>query len=259
MTIHSHHPQIDQSGAAHSFLSDLDGCTDCMAVLAVLTKAARPFGMECIALGEVQVAGASGLRPFFYTNWPARWREIYVESGLGGDDPLLKIARTTHLPFSWNSIRGDSGRWGLLPSDLTILNSLRGEFGWENGLAVPIHGPYDALGLVSYVGKCPPCSPDDVAALMLMAHHGYARMHRLHGEHSGGGAGHDGASAPLSQREAEALTLLAKGMTDREIAAHLGVAERTALYYVQSARAKLGCRTRAHLIAEASARGLLAV
>lgn len=65
-----------------------------------------------------------------------------------------------------------------------------------------------------------------------------------------------GKRAPeLSQREHVCLFRAMYGATDDEIAANLGIAVSTVHGYVESAKAKLGARTRAQAIAELARRG----
>ena len=60
----------------------------------------------------------------------------------------------------------------------------------------------------------------------------------------------------LSAREREVATLIARGLTSREIAAELVVAERTADAHAEHIRAKLGLRSRAEIAAWAVQHGL---
>ena len=61
---------------------------------------------------------------------------------------------------------------------------------------------------------------------------------------------------PLSRREGEVVTMIASGMTNREIAQRLFIAERTAEGHVERIRNKLGVRSRTEVAAWAVARGL---
>jgi two-component system, NarL family, response regulator DevR len=54
----------------------------------------------------------------------------------------------------------------------------------------------------------------------------------------------DSRFSGLSQREAEVLTLVADGLTNREIAATMALAEKTVKNYVSSLLSKLGLRSR---------------
>ncbi len=65
--------------------------------------------------------------------------------------------------------------------------------------------------------------------------------------------------AQLSPRELEALDLMAKGLTNREIGLALGVTERTGKAHVEAILGKLEVADRAEAVDEAYKRGLLRV
>jgi DNA-binding NarL/FixJ family response regulator len=62
---------------------------------------------------------------------------------------------------------------------------------------------------------------------------------------------------PLSPRELQVLNLIAEGCTNKEIAARLNLAERTAKYHVTAVFNKLGAATRAQATAFGTQRGLI--
>ena len=53
----------------------------------------------------------------------------------------------------------------------------------------------------------------------------------------------------LTEREREVLTLTAAGITDKEIAAHLGIGERTVRFHLSECQRRVGAVSRAHAIA----------
>jgi pimeloyl-ACP methyl ester carboxylesterase/DNA-binding CsgD family transcriptional regulator len=61
----------------------------------------------------------------------------------------------------------------------------------------------------------------------------------------------------LTRRETEVLTLIAKGLSDREIAERLVLSPHTIHRHVANVRTKLGLPSRAAAVAEASRRGLI--
>jgi DNA-binding NarL/FixJ family response regulator len=65
--------------------------------------------------------------------------------------------------------------------------------------------------------------------------------------------------ATLTPREAEVLALLAEGLSNKGIAARLGVGDRTAKFHVESILAKLGAQSRSEAIVIAARRGLVAL
>ena len=65
------------------------------------------------------------------------------------------------------------------------------------------------------------------------------------------------AQEPLSQRELEVLSLIARGATNREAAVHLFISEATVKTHLLHVYAKLGVNDRAAAVATAFERGLL--
>jgi DNA-binding NarL/FixJ family response regulator len=63
----------------------------------------------------------------------------------------------------------------------------------------------------------------------------------------------------LTPREAQVLALLAEGLSNKAIAARMGIAERTAKFHVESILGKLGAETRSEAIVLAARRGLVAL
>ena len=68
------------------------------------------------------------------------------------------------------------------------------------------------------------------------------------------GLGGNGAQSGLSAREQEVAELVARGMTNRQIAAALVVSERTAQNHVQHILTKLGFSTRSQIAAWVASR-----
>lgn len=61
----------------------------------------------------------------------------------------------------------------------------------------------------------------------------------------------------LTERELEVLNLLAQGMPNKEIAAHLVISERTAKFHVSSIMGKLGATNRTEAVSLAAQNGLI--
>ena len=70
---------------------------------------------------------------------------------------------------------------------------------------------------------------------------------------------HSAAYEALTERELEVLSLLAQGMPNKEIAAHLTISERTAKFHVSSIMGKLGATNRTEAVALAAQRGLISL
>ncbi len=63
----------------------------------------------------------------------------------------------------------------------------------------------------------------------------------------------------LTPRELEALEMLAEGLSNKQIAAHLNISEHTAKFHVNSILNKLGAGTRTEAVMRALRRGLLRI
>lgn len=61
----------------------------------------------------------------------------------------------------------------------------------------------------------------------------------------------------LTERELEVLALLAQGMPNKEIAAHLVISERTAKFHISSIMGKLGATNRTEAVSLAAQKGLI--
>lgn len=64
---------------------------------------------------------------------------------------------------------------------------------------------------------------------------------------------------PLTEREAEVLGLLAKGLANKQIAASLGISEHTVKFHVSSIYAKLNVTNRAEAVSEGLRGGWIAL
>lgn len=89
-----------------------------------------------------------------------------------------------------------------------------------------------------------------LVASKLLRHMGYHEGHRL-------AAAQQPSYETLTERELEVLALLAQGMPNKEIAAHLIISERTAKFHVSSIMGKLGATNRTEAVALAAQKGLI--
>lgn len=76
---------------------------------------------------------------------------------------------------------------------------------------------------------------------------------------SGAATVSDAHTVTLTPRESETLRLLGRGMQNKEIAAHLGVRERTVKFHIAALMRKLGAGNRTEVVTLATQRGLLSL
>jgi DNA-binding NarL/FixJ family response regulator len=70
-------------------------------------------------------------------------------------------------------------------------------------------------------------------------------------------SGGSGLAEPLTPRESEVLQLLAEGLSNKAIAARLGISEHTAKFHVNAILGKLGAETRTEALVQAARLGLV--
>ena len=71
------------------------------------------------------------------------------------------------------------------------------------------------------------------------------------------GASRPGTAIGLTPRQHSILSLIAKGLTNKEIASHLNLSARTIEMHVALALERLNCRTRSEAVSRAASQGLL--
>lgn len=224
-------------GAVRSVIEEASAAGSIVALNSLFRRRVLAAGFDTYAVGSL-----TGPAPtFFMLEWPRSWLELYAHQGFGSEDVVVAEAMRRPDPFSWSEIRL------ARPEASARIFAAAETFGWQDGLAVPIHGPNGERGVVSLAAKGPIVSAAmaPVVALSLAA---YERAKALTQP-----AVLDRSRKGLSRREREAIALVADGLNDEEIAARMGVARSTAHYHVEQGRRKLGAATRAHAVALALA------
>ena len=228
------------------FANAIRECTTLEACTVLFRGTIARYGFDSFASGEVDSVERS--RSMFYmVDWPKRMFDFYVNSGYVSQDPLLDEIKRLSVPFTWSALLRDKF---LSRAGREMLGRMAEE-GWTEGLAVPFRRSETRFGLVSIVGSRGPLPSDEKDALSIMALclHEQAR-------HIGPSLGVVLALSALSLRELDALRLVARGHSDKQIAAMLGIAQSTAQEHVEAAKSKLKVRNRAEAAAVAVSLGL---
>jgi DNA-binding CsgD family transcriptional regulator len=203
------------------------------------------FGLPTLMTGALLVRGDKVGGRFYFGNWSADWTRVYLEK-VFVDDPLVHEARRRISPFTWSDLWAE----GDLPAAVREVIELGRQRGWEEGFAVPIHGPGGYIGLVSFVGGAVTLGFSDRALLLALAHAAHQRGKALYG------AGQD-VLVKLTRRELQTMRWVSRGKTDAQIAAILNLSASTVHDYVESAKHKLGVRSRSQAVSELALRELL--
>lgn len=178
------------------------------------------------------------------------WLKWYRDAGYQESDPVLQNAAASFDPVNWTDID-----WSR--SDRKMFRSEAADFGvGRQGYTIPVRGPGGQLALFTINKNC---SENDWAALLaehrtdflLLAHFTHQRILRL------AGLEHTHPTRPLSNRERDAMRLIADGLSRGKASEKLGISENTFRVYIDSARHKLGALNIPHAIALAAHRGLI--
>ncbi|WP_029421990.1 response regulator [Alicyclobacillus macrosporangiidus] len=122
-------------------------------------------------------------------------------------------------------------------------------------------------GAIGYLEK--DVSPEDLVTAIRQAAVGRAVLdpaaldalrggeHRREPKPAGGGSGDLRLREPLTQREQDVLQALAQGMSNKEIAAALGIAEKTVKVHISHILDKLGVYDRTQAVLAATRLGLI--
>lgn len=211
--------------------------------------AIRPHGFSTYAAGYLPEADApSGApvnpKPFLLLDWPGEWLELYARQGFARDDVILAEAARSTAPFTWSEVKARR------PGASAHIFAAASGFGWNDGFVVPVHDPSapagERVGIVSLAAAnldgFDAAAREGVARLALAA---FARARLL--------ARRGDADRPqrLPPREREALVLVAEGLDDAAIAERMRISRATAHSHVESAKRRLGAKSRAQAVAVA--------
>jgi DNA-binding CsgD family transcriptional regulator len=232
---------------ALQFYTELQQPTSVAACADLFKQTVAKCGIHAFACGEIDLAERDR-NVMFIAEWPKAWVRYYVKSGLVDRDPILNALKVCRCAFSFDDIRHDP-RFSNL--DREMLRAAA-EHGWARGLAVPVARGGSCFGLVTLIGRGQEFEQSQRAFLCLISECLLTRIRSL-------GADVDYvAPAGMSKREIEAARLVARGFSDDEIAAELGISPSTAHKHVEAGRKRLNAKSRAHMAALSVSLGIAA-
>jgi DNA-binding CsgD family transcriptional regulator len=230
--------KLGETPDALRFYAQLQERTSVAACAQLFKETVAEFGVHVFACGEIDLAERDR-NVMFVAEWPTAWIRYYIKSGLVERDPILNAMKVCRCAFSFNDIRHDP-RFSNL--DREMLRAAA-DHGWARGLAVPVARGGTRFGLVTLIGRSQEFEQSQRAFLCLISECLLTSIRSL-------GTDVDYvAPAGLSQREIEAARLVARGYSDDEIAAELGISPSTAHKHVEAGRRRLKAKSRAHLAA----------
>ncbi len=205
-------------------------------------QAIEPFDSDGMLLRMGRKVAALSYSP----DWMAR----YLEGRFFDFDPVLHGATASFDPIDWNDLDWDgTNKQNFLHEAV--------DFGVGNqGYTIPVRGPGGQFAIFT-INKT--CSPDVWRQLLdehrndliLLAHFTHQRVLQLAGKE------HAHTTRPLSNRERDAMRLIADGLSRGKASEKLGISENTFRVYIDSARHKLGALNIPHAIALAAHKGII--
>lgn len=181
--------------------------------------------------------------PVLVSTYPEQWAQRYIEQDYLVIDPVISAAATSLLPFDWSELNHRGIRVKQMFNESQ-------EFGiGQQGLGFPVRGPLGDHALFTVTSGASASEWEKLKSsymrdLQLIAHF-------VHGKVLEFERGADVPIKPLSAREREVLSWAASGLTNDQIAFKLGISERVVRAYFESARHKLNCLNRSHVLARA--------
>ena len=113
-------------------------------------------------------------------------------------------------------------------------------------LRAEVAGTFEVVGAFADLASARAAAPDADAFLIA------AETHRTRDDL-------DDLIEPLTERETQVLELLAEGLSNKGIAARLGISDQTVKFHVASISGKLGTHTRTETVRRAVRSGLISL
>ena len=192
---------------------------------------------------------------FYYVdNTPSEYRDIWRDRELAVRDPVMQHCKYSSVPIIWDQetyvSKGQGSIW-----------EQQAQYGYRTGIGVTLHLPGDQHFFVG-VDRDKPLASDAkrltrvVADLQLFAVHARESGVRLLVPTGAANVPHNG-SPSLTPRELEVLRWTMDGKLAAEVGDVLNISERTAVFHLQNATHKLGCKSKFQAVLAAIRLGLL--
>ncbi|MCX7568256.1 autoinducer binding domain-containing protein [Sulfitobacter sp. F26169L] len=197
---------------------------------------------------ELDFAAYAGIDPVAnkvhgFVNYPDEWQVHYVKKGFEHKDPTLLMGARSIAPVDWQRLRDDQ-------SFKTIFRAANDFCISEQGLTIPVRGPFGDIGLFSVTRDC----PDREWQLLKKKILGNLQITAVHlHDH----VMHTNVLSKklmqplLSAREIEILQWIAAGKSQQDIADILSISNRTVEVHLRSSRSKLSALTTAQAVGRA--------
>jgi len=204
------------------------------------------LGVSYAALGSHVDPRHPQAGAFLLHNYPSEWVDRYSALRYHLIDPVFRCAEQRSTPFLWSDPAFLSG---LSWRQRRVLSEAR-QFGLHHGRTHALVSPFYLPASCSIVVESPDMHPEvytEIRAISVFVHYRASQLAlpQTRPQHT----------KVLRPRERKCLELSARGRVDHEIAEILAISVATVRRMVESARARLGVKSRAHAVAIAMATG----
>jgi DNA-binding CsgD family transcriptional regulator len=231
-------------GVFEQAVSEIEAIRSVPELKAFLGRLLARYGLKHSVYHGVTLPGVPKTNSILILTYPQQWVERYVEKDYFTVDPVVGAGATSILPIDWATLDKRSPMARQLFGEANELGIGR------QGLTFPIRGAVGDHALFTITSDAANAEWEKVRRsymrdFQVLAHfvHGKVLEFEL-----------DEPVLPLkrlSPRERECLNWAAKGKTNKEIARQLSISERVVRGYFESARHKLNCVNRGHVLSRA--------
>lgn len=173
-------------------------------------------------------------------SFPHEWLSHYLENGYIHIDPIARNHFGRYLPQIWSETFAKASS----DAEKAFVDEAR-SFGLENGFTWGAKsGRSTSASMFAFQGQELASHPRHMALIEYLTPY-------LHNSLTSLSLFSSSSTTQLSDREIEVVQWLKAGKTNLEISVILHISERTVKFHLLNAMAKLGAKTRAHLVAVA--------
>jgi len=216
-------------------LREIETARDLSAIEATVRRMAKPFGYDSFVLFSASTALDDLVEHIYWVegDWFGDQSNVDAETYVR-HCPVTRHILETDEPFFWTKTQAPSGE------KYRVVKIPRGS--GIHGLQVPVFGHAGLEGAISFGGRNIDSSLIARATLALAGTAAFRAARRLTDLRNGA------VKESLSAREREVLQWTAAGRRQIDIAATLGLSERTIENHLRRARERLGAQTTAQAI-----------
>lgn len=220
---------------AFDAIDRLNGLESPVGVVDEMVRSVRSLGFASLFAATIDHSGEFRESNLLAKRSVREWLDVYISRRFIEFDPLMRQLSRSHTPYRWRDIPEDPAN----PRGAEVIR-VRREFGFQNGLVVPIRSSDRSFGFVTMNVHSTNLPEHNLLQAHLIALYGYERLRAL--------SGRAPATSSLTAREREVLSWASRGKSAWEIGEVLKISKRTVDEHTQSAIRKLGASNRTHAV-----------